>query len=596
MKRLLAALLATGFFSGAGWAQEGGVWLQVEALPTLSRAETRARAYAGRFEAVSGYALGTGWYGIALGPYDPAEARRLLGELKAAGAIPGDAFVADGAQYRSRFWPVGARGDAPGVARALTAPTATSTEAPAADTAPDAPATDTPDATDTPAAEAPRETLAEARASERALDGTERERLQIALRWAGVYDAGIDGAFGAGTRSAMADWQRQNGYEDTGVLTSTQRAALLGAYDAVLDGLGLAAVTDDQAGIEIVMPTALVARSEAQPPFVPYEASGDEAVRVLLISQPGDTKRLAGLYEILQTLEVVPPEGARGLDARSFVIEGADDNRVTHVEAALIEGAIKGFALVWPANDESRRTRVLSEMTASFKALPGVLERGQVPADEEQSIDLVSGLQIRAPLRERAGVFVDASGTVATAAEAVAGCGDVAIDGQLGATLLMEDAASGLALLRPATPLAPRGVATFQTGVPRIGDKVAVAGFPYGAALSVAATTFGRLADIRGLGGEEDLKRLELNAQPGDAGGPVLDMGGAVLGLLLPGDREAGRVLPSGVALALESDTVLAALDAVGVEGKRTEARLDETVQTVARRAGEMTALVSCWE
>ena len=52
MKRLLAALLATGFFSGAGWAQEGGVWLQVEALPTLKRVENRARAYAGRFDAV----------------------------------------------------------------------------------------------------------------------------------------------------------------------------------------------------------------------------------------------------------------------------------------------------------------------------------------------------------------------------------------------------------------------------------------------------------------------------------------------------------------------------------------------------------------
>ncbi|MCP1169960.1 SPOR domain-containing protein, partial [Limimaricola sp. ASW11-118] len=123
MKRLLAALLATGFFTGPGWAQDGGVWLQVEALPTLSRAEARARAYAGRFDAVSGYALGTGWYGIALGPYDSNEAQRLLSQLKAQGAIPGDAFLADGAQYRGRFWPVGARGDAGGAQAATPAQT-----------------------------------------------------------------------------------------------------------------------------------------------------------------------------------------------------------------------------------------------------------------------------------------------------------------------------------------------------------------------------------------------------------------------------------------------------------------------------------------
>ncbi|EYD71070.1 serine protease [Limimaricola hongkongensis] len=585
MKRLLAALLATGFFSSPGWAQDGGVWLQVEALPTLSRAEARARAYAGRFDAVSGYALGTGWYGIALGPYDTTEARRLLGELKSAGAIPGDAFLADGAQFRARFWPVGARGDAPAARTPETAPE------PVSDTP--APQQSAPAETGTTA---PRETLAEARASEAALDRPARERLQVALRWAGVYAAGIDGAFGAGTRAAMAEWQRQNGYTDTGVLTTTQRAALLAAYDAVLDGLGLDPVTDAQAGIEIALPTALVARGPVKPPFVHYDATGETQARVLLISQPGDARRLAGLYEILQTLEIVPPEGPRGLDRTSFVIEGANDDRVTHVEAQLSDGAIKGFALVWPAGDETRRARLLSEMQSSFKVLPGVLSRADAPADEEQAIDLVSGLQIRTPLRERAGVFVDDGGTVATTAQAVADCGDVAIDGLRGAQVVMQDAASGLALLRPAAPIAPRGVATFQTGVPRIGDKVAVAGFPYGGALSMAAATFGRLADIRGPGGEEDLKRLDLTAQPGDAGGPVLDMGGAVLGLLLDGDRQPGRVLPEGVALALDSDTVLEALGAAGIEARRTEARIDGTVQAVARRAGEMTALVSCWE
>jgi S1-C subfamily serine protease len=225
-----------------------------------------------------------------------------------------------------------------------------------------------------------------------------------------------------------------------------------------------------------------------------------------------------------------------------------------------------------------------------------VLEPGEVPADEAQSVDLVSGLQVRRPLRERAGVFVDEAGSVATTVEAIAECGDIAIDGMRGATVVMQDAGSGLALLRPASPLAPRGVATFQTGVPRIDDKIAVAGFPYGGAISVAATTFGRLADIRGPGGEEDLKRLALSAQPGDAGGPVLDMGGAVLGLLLPGDRQEGRMLPPGVALALESEAVVAALEAEGIAPQRTEARGQNTVEAVARRAGEMTALVSCWE
>ncbi|WP_090111125.1 trypsin-like peptidase domain-containing protein [Limimaricola pyoseonensis] len=591
MKRiLLAGLLASGFFSGAGWAQEGGVWLQVEALPTLSRAEARARAYAGRFEDVSGYALGSGWYGIALGPYDPAEARRLLGELKAQGAVPGDAFIADGDAFRSRFWPAGAAARAPGasarVASDAAEPTEEAAERPvevAAQAAPEAP---------TP----PEETLPEARASEAALSRAERERLQVALRWAGVYDAGIDGAFGAGTRAAMAEWQRQNGFEATGVMTTRQRAALVAAYNGVLEGIGMGPVTDEAAGIAIDMPRDLVRFAEHRPPFAIYEAAGEVPAQVLLISQRGDANRLAGLYEILQTLEIIPREGPRGRNETGFVIEGAGETFTAHAEARLENGEIKGFVLVWPAGDEGRRKRVLDEMKASFVRLPGTLDPAEIAADDAQAIDLVAGLEIRQPLRERSGVFVDEAGAVATVAEAVAGCGEVAIDGIRGAEVLMQDAALGLALLRPARPVAPRGVAQFQTATPRLQDKVAVAGFPYGDALSVPALTFGRLADIRGLDGREEVSRLELRAEPGDAGGPVLDGGGAVLGLLLPGEGRADRQLPEEVALALEAGAILPALDAAGIAARTTDTPQGGTPEALTRRAAEMTALVSCWE
>jgi peptidoglycan hydrolase-like protein with peptidoglycan-binding domain len=78
------------------------------------------------------------------------------------------------------------------------------------------------------------ETLAEARASEAALDRGEREMLQIALKWAGFYNSSIDGAFGRGTRASMSAWQDANGYTNTGVLTTLQRADLLAQYNAVL--------------------------------------------------------------------------------------------------------------------------------------------------------------------------------------------------------------------------------------------------------------------------------------------------------------------------------------------------------------------------
>ena len=54
------------------------VWVQIEAHPTLAQATDRARAYANSLEDVNGFALGGGWYGIALGPYRRSDAVQVL--------------------------------------------------------------------------------------------------------------------------------------------------------------------------------------------------------------------------------------------------------------------------------------------------------------------------------------------------------------------------------------------------------------------------------------------------------------------------------------------------------------------------------------
>jgi S1-C subfamily serine protease len=137
-------------------------------------------------------------------------------------------------------------------------------------------------------------------------------------------------------------------------------------------------------------------------------------------------------------------------------------------------------------------------------------------------------------------------------------------------------------------------VAAFQTGVPRIGAEVAVAGYPFGGALARPALTFGTLADIRGLAGEEELKRLDLAALPGDSGGPVLDAGGAVVGMLLP--AAAGpRLLPEDVSFLLDSAAILDTLERAGVEPATTAALTPAGPERLTREAGGFTVLVSCW-
>jgi len=202
---------------------------------------------------------------------------------------------------------------------------------------------------------------------------------------------------------------------------------------------------------------------------------------------------------------------------------------------------------------------------------------------------------VRKPKASRSGFYIDGDGTVVTTTEVLGECGELTIDSEHAADVVHIDDALGIAVLRPKSQLAPSNVAAFQTAVPRLQSEIAVAGYPYGGVLTTPALTFGRLADIRGLRGEEDVKRLTLTAQPGDAGGPVFDNGGAVLGMLLPRVDRAGQVLPADVNFSIDADQILASLEGAGIAATRTDtlAFMEPEILTLA--AARQTVLVSCW-
>jgi len=588
MNRILSGTLLGLALGNAALAQDTRAWIQIEAQPTLAKAQERVRAWAGEFPDVAGYELDTGWYGIVIGPYSEADARALRDRLLALDGIPDDSFIASGDEFDLQFWPVGS-----GAALDLRPLPGAPGTSPAA--------AETPEAIPEPAPEPepppePDETPAEARASEAALSGADKEALQVALAWAGFYDGAIDGLYGQGTRAAMAAWQTAEGDEPTGVLTTRQRAALIASYNAILADLDLQLVHDEATGIEIQLPAGVVAFTGYEPPFARFDAKGEvPGAQVLLISQSGDQNRLFGLYEILQTLSIIPDDGPRERSEDSFTILGTDARIVSYTEVRLVGTEIKGFTLVWPAGDEERRMRLLETMRTSFRSLPGTLDPAITRPTEDQAVDLISGLEVRQPRLSRSGFFIDAKGIVLTTTEAVQDCEEITLDSVHLARVVLSDADLGLAVLRPDTPLSPLGVAAFQTGVPRLRAEIAVSGYPYGGVLSRPTLTFGQLADIHGLEGEEDIKRLDLVAQDGDAGGPVFDNAGAVLGMLLPRPAADTVVLPPEVRFVADSDAIIAALAPLGITLSTTDTLAFMPPETLTREAARITVLVSCW-
>lgn len=586
MKKLFAALalpliaLAIAFTAPvAAQSSRDGVWIQIAARPSLTQAEAEARSFATRLPDVSGFALGGGWYGVVLGPYTRADAERVLQVYRAEGQIPRDSFIAFQRNLRSQFYPVAAEA----------APSAVPAPVPAA------PATPEPQPQTAVQTALPDETPAQARRSERELSREQRMELQVALKAAGFYTSSIDGAFGRGTRRSMSDWQAARGFEPTGVLTTAQRQVLMDEYNAPLISVGMARVEDTKAGIALQIPAGEVGFDRYESPFAHYTSTGDLGAQLLLISQPGDKRTLFGLYDILQTLEIVPLEGPRERGSDSFTIEGRSSKTVSFTQASLKNGEIKGFTLIWPAGDEDRRTRVLAAIQSSFSRLEGVLDPA-AGGDAVQSIDLVSGLEIRKPKLSRTGFFVDGSGSVLTTSDVVAGCTRITLDHGYQADIAANNSAEGIAVLKPAEALAPAAVAGLSTASPRLQSEVAVSGFSYEGVLGAPSLTWGRIADVKSLDGDTRVARLDLAAQPGDAGGPVLDATGAVLGMLLP-QKSGGKQLPEGVSFAANAEAIRSALDAAGVAPAAQPAAAGSLPNAaMTRLASSMTVLVSCWE
>lgn len=563
----------------AALAQDEQVYIQLEAHPDVATARTRAEAYRALFPETAGFGLRSGWFGVLLGPYPPTEAANLMANLKSERLIPRDSFITYPGDLRDPFWP------ADGTAAASGEPVPDPAAEVAAEPAPQPDPAPTPD-----------EDRQQARDSEALLTPEDRKDLQTALQWFGYYPSAIDGAFGPGTRTSMSAWQEARGYEATGILTTRQRRELLDAWRGELSAFGFQDVIETESGITVTLPLGLVEFDHYEPPFVHYRAKVEGAPTIILISQPGNEAALYGLYDVLQTLDSVPLDGARDRDDRSFRIRGTSAKADTTIYAERNGERIKGWMLISTPGNEGRDARILKVLQDSFSPDgDSVLDPGMVAMDAGTQAGLMAGLEVRKPKLSRTGFFVSADGAVVTTVEAVAQCGRVTIDRTTDAEVALTDA-TGLAILKPKSPLAPRAVAAFATASTRPGSEVTVPGYSYEDRLPAPVLTFGTFEDAQGLDGETGVLRLSLQSLPGDAGGAVLDGTGSVLGMLLPAAPQDGKLMPAGVAFALSGAEITRLLAANGITGPAPGASAPLAPGALAELGTGLTALVSCWE
>lgn len=579
---LVACLLFVLSFAPLHAQNARGSWILVESQQSSDAALERILVYKTFFPEVSGYQTEDGGYGIWLGPFSQVEGDFLLGQFQQNGLIPDTSDLLTTAQLGAQFYPVA--GEAP----AATQPPKT--------TLPDTLVpVETVDTTEASAAIVDTETPQQARASERALSLEAKKQLQIALRDQGFYNGAIDGIYGRGTRGSMGRWQAANGFEDTGVLTTLQRETLLNQYFAVLNGLGMRMVEDQAAGIRIEMPTNVVAFDGYTPPFAHYRDPNGSVAEVHLISQPGDRASLYALYDVMETLSIVPLDGRRKKNRNNFILTGSNDRIISHTEAFLAGGQIKGYTIVWPADQAAQAEKLIERMAASFAVTPSVLPRGAT-SQVEPGQDDVGGLAIRKASAVVSGVFINADGMVLTTSAIGPQCGQVTIFDDADYRVVRHAPEIGVSLLAPRGTVEPQGFAEVQ-GLPNKLDAQAVlAGYSFGGMLNAPTLTFGTVAASTGLQGEQHLDRVAMTHFDADIGGPVLSSNGDIMGILSAYALGDGRQLPDGVSFMTDNLAIAEFLKDAGAPYSVNLSANPKSGVELERLSRDAAVWISCWE
>ncbi|MDP7150187.1 MAG: peptidoglycan-binding protein [Paracoccaceae bacterium] len=577
-RKILSTFIVVMISAAPISAQQSGTWLQVESKQSESEALERIEVYQAIFPLVGGYELKDGRFAVTVGPFSQLESEYLLGQFRRTGIIPADSFVSTSDDFVRQFFPL-----------VNAVANAGSSESPPAEgsqtTAPE------PDQSRV----LPDETVTEARAGEALLSLDEKKELQVALQWAGFYTSAIDGIFGRGTRGSMRRWQAEQGFEETGVLTTAQRAVLLAGYYAILDGLDMGLVTDAKAGISVEMPRAVVAFDSYTAPFANYPGIEGSNAEIHLISRTGDRNALYALYDVLVALESVPSEGRRKKNRNNIIITGRDDKVVAHIEAYLEGGQIKGFILFWPKEKEKQADRLIRRMATSFRTTNAVLavsEGTEIQPDQNGSAVLTP----RAPSKSLSGVFINSAGTILTSSAIDAACAQIEVQGELAYELAVSAPEIGISVLSPTTPVAPRGYAQMRLAEPEVGTPVLVAGYSFGGVLNAPSLTRGTVSATTGLNGEPYLSRLSLEHFDPDAGGAVLIGSGEMIGLLNSRDDGASRQLPADVSFMTRVNAIQPYLQDALIGHSISLTKTGNDAVDTERHARDIAVSISCWE
>jgi S1-C subfamily serine protease len=192
------------------------------------------------------------------------------------------------------------------------------------------------------------------------------------------------------------------------------------------------------------------------------------------------------------------------------------------------------------------------------------------------------------------GFYVDTQGHLLTNAHVVEGCVEIGVLKEGGiepSRVLQVDPELDLALVEAV----PTGgsYAVFRSSEVEIGEPAYAVGFPLLGVLTSINMTNGIISSLTGPAGTENVIQTTASVQPGNSGGPLVDEGGSVIGVVFAtGDPTTTQNL----GWAIKTDVAVQFLGQAGIGTAQTEGVTPVSTREVAKGVGAYTVPLICYQ
>jgi TPR repeat protein/V8-like Glu-specific endopeptidase len=180
----------------------------------------------------------------------------------------------------------------------------------------------------------------------------------------------------------------------------------------------------------------------------------------------------------------------------------------------------------------------------------------------------------------------------------VNGCSKLKVNSEM-ASIINKDPVTDLALLK--TNISATGqTARVRSDRIKIGEEIAVAGFPLRGLLSGFNFTKGNVSSLSGVGGDSRVLQITAPVQPGNSGGPLLDSFGNVIGVVV--SKLSWKVsavtgdIPQNVNFAINANSLTSFLNSNDISFQNQPLTKELKLVDIAERAKSFTVLVECWK